>query len=83
MCVSDFMKEVRKWIVIAVERSTTMRRHRATFVKAVVETRTAKSFEASQDEKQLLGNQQEDGTPLGSEDDRHGDSGSKASKTNA
>ena len=43
-------REVRKWIAIAVERSTTMRRHRATFAKAVAETQTAKSSEVSQDE---------------------------------
>ena len=39
---------MRKWIAIAVEHSTTMRRHRATFAKAVAETQTAKSSEVSQ-----------------------------------
>ena len=36
-------KEVKKWITIAAERSTTMRRHRVMFAKAVQETQTAKS----------------------------------------
>ena len=47
---SSKRREVRKWIAIAVERSTTMRRHRATFAKAVAETQAAKSPETSQDE---------------------------------
>lgn len=33
-------KEVRKWIAIAAERSTTMRRHRVMFAKAAQETQT-------------------------------------------
>ena len=75
-------REVRKWIAIAVEHSTTMRRHRATFAKAVAETQTAKSSEVSQYENGGW-EPNEKMTPLGVEDDRRGDSGSKASKTNA